>query len=48
MDKKDKPNLDEVMALAMTGMETGKIRKTTLAEFDRTYEETPDLQNQSI
>ena len=42
--KDDKLNIDEVMALAMTGMETDQIRKMTLQEFDRLYDENPDLE----
>ena len=41
--KDDKLNIDEVMALAMTGMGTDQIRKMTLQEFDRLYDEVPEL-----
>ena len=39
----EKLNIDEVMALAMTGMPSGKVRKTGLTEFDRLYEENYEL-----
>lgn len=45
MDKKDKLNVDEIMALSMIGMPVSKIRKTPLAEFDRLYDENPDLES---
>lgn len=39
-----KLNIDEVMALFMTGMPVTKIRKTTLDKFERMYDENPDLE----
>lgn len=40
-----KLNIDEVMALFMTGMPVTKIRRTTLDEFERMYDENPDLED---
>ena len=40
----EKLNIDEVMALAMTGMPSDKVRKTGLTEFDRLYEENYELE----
>lgn len=45
MVKKEKLNIDEVMALAMVGMPVSHIKKTTLEEFDRLYDENPDLES---
>ena len=45
MDKKERLNIDEVMALAMSGMPITKIRKTTLEEFDRLYDRNPELED---
>ena len=39
----EKLNIDEVMALQMSGMPTSQIIKTDLAEFDRLYEENPEF-----
>ena len=44
MKKENKLNIDEVMALAMTGMGTDQIRKMTLQDFDRLYDENSDLE----
>lgn len=44
MKKENKLNIDEVMALVMFGMPTTKIRKTILEEFDRLYDENPELE----
>ncbi len=38
-------DVDEVMALQMMGLPVKRIRKTTLAEFDRLYDENPELQD---
>lgn len=40
-----KLNIDEVMALFMTGMPVTKIRRTTLDEFERMYDENQDLED---
>ncbi|WP_286333478.1 DNA-processing protein DprA, partial [Duncaniella freteri] len=40
----EKLNIDEVMALQMSGMPTSQIIKTNLAEFDRLYDEDPQLE----
>ena len=40
----EKLNIDEVMALQMSGMSTSQIIKTDLAEFDRLYDEDPQLE----
>ncbi|MDE7115613.1 MAG: DNA-protecting protein DprA [Muribaculaceae bacterium] len=37
-------NIDEVMALQMSGMPVSEILKTDLAEFDRLYEENDELE----
>ena len=39
----EKLNIDELMALQMSGMPTSQIIKTDLAEFDRLYEENPEF-----
>lgn len=39
----EKLNINEVMALQMSGMPTSQIIKTDLAEFDRLYEENPEF-----
>ena len=39
----EKLNIDEVMALQMSGMPTSQIIKTDLAEFDRLYADTPEF-----
>ena len=39
----EKLNIDEVMALQMSGMPTSQIIKTDLAKFDRLYEENPEF-----
>lgn len=44
MNKEDRLNLDEVMALAMIGMQTSQIKRTTVQEFDRLYDKNPDLE----
>ncbi len=40
----EKLNIDEVMALQMSGMSTSQILKTGLAEFDRLYNENPQFE----
>ena len=40
----EKLNIDEVMALQMSGMPTSQIIKTDLAEFDRRYDEDPQFE----
>lgn len=40
----EKLNIDEVMALQMSGMPVSKILKTDLAAFDRLYDENPELE----
>lgn len=44
MKAEDRLEIDEVMALAMLGWSTNKIRKTTLDEFDKELEENPELE----
>lgn len=39
-----KLNVDEVMALQMSGMPSSQIIKTDLAEFDRLYDEDPQFE----
>lgn len=48
MDNNDKLNADEVMALVMAGKTLSEIKKMTLAEFDRLYDEDPDMEGYVI
>ena len=44
MSNNEKLNADEIMALQWLGYEDERIRRTSLAEFDRLYDEDPRLE----
>ena len=44
MEKEERLEIDEVMALAMTGWPVEKIRRTSLEMFDKELERNPDLE----